>query len=156
MPSQPSHLFVYGTLMSDGTNAYAMLLRRQTRFAGKAAVEGVLYRIGPFPGLVLGGGASVHGELYRLPPSHEGLLRVLDQYEGCGLDSPQPHMFRKAVVRPKLATGRQLDALTYVYALTTEGKPRIPSGRFREAFRTCERAVTRATPPRLSLYRRQG
>ena len=71
------HLFVYGTLLSDGLAAsvldHATLLRT-------AQVPGSLYgtELG-YPALVLGGAARVSGEIWRCPVP---LLRRLDEYEG--------------------------------------------------------------------------
>lgn len=71
------HLFVYGTLLTGGSAA--------ERLSGCARIsaaqtEGTLYDIGGrFPALLLGGGGTVHGELWRCPIDR---LAQLDDYEG--------------------------------------------------------------------------
>jgi gamma-glutamylcyclotransferase (GGCT)/AIG2-like uncharacterized protein YtfP len=76
MSADAFHLFVYGTLRSDGPQAE--LLSSCERVA-PATVNGVLYDIdGDYPALLLYGNAVVHGEVWRCPSE---LLWRLDEYE---------------------------------------------------------------------------
>ena len=71
------HLFVYGTLRSNG--AAAPLLANST-VVGVGSVGGILYDIdGAYPALVLYGSTPVHGEVWQCPAM---LLASLDEYEG--------------------------------------------------------------------------
>lgn len=70
-------LFVYGTLRRGGSGAR---LLGSARPAGAATVAGTLYDVGGrYPALVLGGGATVHGEVWICD---EPVLAALDAYEG--------------------------------------------------------------------------
>ena len=62
------NLFVYGSLMSSSHHPMGDRLRREARLLGDATIEGSLYRISWYPGLVAGGqsGERVHGEVYAL------------------------------------------------------------------------------------------
>lgn len=83
------HVFVYGTLRSDG--AAAGLLSGCARI-GPARIHGTLYDIdGRFPALLLYGTSCVRGEAWRCPVE---LLPSLDEFEGVGIG-----LFRRVGVR---------------------------------------------------------
>ena len=90
MPSLPTrHVFVYGTLRR-GEQRDINLLTPAPRWIGPASVEGVLYDLGEYPGLVLGrapgpGQTKVKGDVYEIAGDLEPLL---DEIEGV---SPQPN-----------------------------------------------------------------
>lgn len=77
--SQPSvrHVFVYGTLRR-GQERDINLLSPAPRWMGPAVVQGMLYHLGSYPGLVLGGSHQVWGEVYEITLELE---RVLDEIE---------------------------------------------------------------------------
>ena len=129
-PLLSSYLFVYGTLMRGGKSPYARLLQARAIFTGTASVEGRLYNLGGFPGLVHvpGCGRAVHGEVYRLGAG--GLLDNLDAYEGCRESDPEPGLFRRERIEARLANGSPLTVWTYLYTGETAGRPQIASGRF--------------------------
>lgn len=80
-------VFVYGTLKKGG-HFHEVL--RDSRFIGEGAVEGQLYNLGTFPGLVQGKG-EVKGELYELG---DGVtLERLDHLEGFFTESPHKSLF---------------------------------------------------------------
>jgi gamma-glutamylcyclotransferase (GGCT)/AIG2-like uncharacterized protein YtfP len=111
------HLFVYGTLRSDGA-AREMLAGCER--VGTATVDGTLYDIdGRFPALMLYGGTPVQGEVWRCPVDR---LQRIDEYEGVGRG-----LFRRVAV---MAAG--LACWTYVAgpALARELTParRVLSG----------------------------
>ncbi len=126
----PAHLFVYGTLMRGSRSPYAQLLRARARFTGKASAQGRLYRLGRFPGAVFDEAcaAKVHGEIFQLPGP--ALLAILDAYEECRPEDPEPHLFRREVVEARLSRGGALVAWSYCFVGGTQGRPRIFSGRF--------------------------
>ncbi len=76
----PNLLFVYGTLRSEFDNRYARLLRKQALRAGRATVQGSIYRLGRYPGFRPEPAGAVSGELYEL--RDDAVLEALDRYEG--------------------------------------------------------------------------
>jgi len=80
-------VFVYGTLKRGGYFHNVLL---NSRFIGEGTVEGQLYNIGNFPGLVQGKG-EVKGELYEL--GSETSLERLDHIEGFFAESPHKSLF---------------------------------------------------------------
>lgn len=83
------HLFVYGTLRSQG--AASDLLSACERVES-ATVNGTLYDIdGAYPALVLAGSGTVHGEIWRCPVE---VLQTLDRYEGT-----EERLFRRVGVQ---------------------------------------------------------
>jgi gamma-glutamylcyclotransferase (GGCT)/AIG2-like uncharacterized protein YtfP len=82
-PSPPRRVFVYGTLRRGGSNDITRL-HPAPRFIGVSKVQGTLYRLGHYPGLRLGAGGWVVGEVYEVAPALEA---VLDLIEDLG---PQP------------------------------------------------------------------
>lgn len=69
-------VFVYGTLMSDGSNNSLLEL---SEFVGETTAPLLMFDLGPFPGCVHGPG-TVYGEVYRID---EYTLYTLDILEGC-------------------------------------------------------------------------
>lgn len=84
MPALPiRHVFVYGTL-SRGEQRDINLLKPTPRWVGRASVEGVLYDLGDYPGLVLGidqhpGQQKVRGEVYQITDELEHLLDEIEE-----------------------------------------------------------------------------
>jgi gamma-glutamylcyclotransferase (GGCT)/AIG2-like uncharacterized protein YtfP len=98
------HLFVYGTLRSNGAGA-ALLANGE--LVGVGAVGGVLYDIdGAYPALVLYGNAPVRGEVWRCP---SGALLALDQYEGL-----TEGLFRRVGTEIQMDDGSTRACWTYV------------------------------------------
>ena len=70
-------VFVYGTLRPGGSNGFRM---DSFRWIGPAAVNGHLYKVSWYPGLVLDENAGkVIGDLYEVS---ENGLAILDDFEG--------------------------------------------------------------------------
>jgi gamma-glutamylcyclotransferase (GGCT)/AIG2-like uncharacterized protein YtfP len=98
------HLFVYGTLRSNGS-AVGRLLNSQ--MVGRGSVGGVLYDMdGDYPALVLYGKTAVHGEVWRCPVE---LLHSLDEYEGVN-----EGLFRRVGVDVQMDNGTTQGCWTYV------------------------------------------
>jgi gamma-glutamylcyclotransferase (GGCT)/AIG2-like uncharacterized protein YtfP len=125
------HLFVYGTLRRNFTNQFAALLQSVGQWLGQGRVQGRLYAIGEYPGLVTsdGSGEWVQGDVYCLPAPGE-LYSLLDPYEGCGPDDPQPHEFDRVVLPVLLHSGEWISACAYVYKQDVRNRQKIPSGDF--------------------------
>jgi gamma-glutamylcyclotransferase (GGCT)/AIG2-like uncharacterized protein YtfP len=77
------NLFVYGTLMSTAGHPMAARLAREATLLGPASIQGRLYRIAWYPGVVDTPNAEerVHGELYALTDPVTSFA-WLDAYEG--------------------------------------------------------------------------
>lgn len=78
MPSDV--IFVYGTLRSEFSGEYALLLRANAEFLGKATVSGSIYRVAHYPAFREEPAGVVYGEVYRLRDA--SILGRLDDYEG--------------------------------------------------------------------------
>ena len=71
------HVFVYGTLRRGDVRDITQL-QPPPVFVGMASVQGVLYNLGTYPGLLLGGEGRVTGEVYAISAELE---RQLDSIE---------------------------------------------------------------------------
>jgi gamma-glutamylcyclotransferase (GGCT)/AIG2-like uncharacterized protein YtfP len=112
------YLFVYGTLRRGHDNRYAQRLDGEARYKGEARVNGTLYAVKHYPGLVLGGPGEVTGELFELGDG-DGLLAELDDYEG--------DEYKRVVCEVSLE-GRVERAWVYEYMNSLKGKRVIESG----------------------------
>lgn len=132
MGGMARHVFVYGTLR-QGQVRDINRLRPAPRWTGYASVAGVLYHLGSYPGLVLGGPAPVRGEVYAILPELE---RQLDEIEAVWPVPSGEYLKREALVQLDAATGAVaqeapavLLCLVYEAApLRVQGRPRIASG----------------------------
>lgn len=72
------YVFVYGTLRRGGANDITRL-QPAPRFMGRASVRGVMYHLGDYPGVLLGGSCRVWGEIYAISPELERQLDAIEQ-----------------------------------------------------------------------------
>lgn len=86
-------VFVYGTLRRGEVNDINQL-RPPPRFVGEASINGQIFPLGWYPGLVLGGDRPVVGEVYEVTPSLE---QRLDEIE-CLLPEPTGEYEKRDVV----------------------------------------------------------
>lgn len=94
------YVFVYGTLRRGGSNDIN-LRKPAPRYVGTASLLGMLYDLGPYPGLILGsvessdpsvqGAGKVIGEVYAVSPALEDNL---DELEGL-LPVPTGEYFKR-------------------------------------------------------------
>ena len=77
LPADRRHVFVYGTLRRGDVRDITHL-QPPPVFVGMARVQGVLYNLGTYPGLLLGGEGRVTGEVYAISAELE---RQLDSIE---------------------------------------------------------------------------
>jgi gamma-glutamylcyclotransferase (GGCT)/AIG2-like uncharacterized protein YtfP len=129
----PDHLFVFGTLLSGYDHPMSRLLSQRAELLGEARCRGKLYLVRHYPGMVMSDDAAdqVFGELYRLRDAGE-LLRILDDYEGCGEKNAKPYEFVRERITVTAADGSAVEAWTYLYNRPVAHLPRIMSGRFLE------------------------
>lgn len=90
--TETSRVFVYGTLRRGGRNDIHRY-HPQPRWITSARVQGRLYHLGRYPGLVLGEGDWVQGEVYEVTPE---VLVQLDHLEGL-LPDPTGEYHRRSV-----------------------------------------------------------
>ncbi len=105
-------------------------LRRHARPLGRAHLaKAELYRVGGYPGLVMGAGAAsrVIGEVYELTDP-AAVLSALDRYEGCNPAAPAESEFLRKPRTVRLTGRRAARAWVYEYNRATAGLPRIKSG----------------------------
>jgi len=90
-------VFVYGTLRQGGSNAFRM---EGAEFIGTARVEGALYAISWYPGLILGKDPGhVIGEVYQVGPEQ---MRALDEFEGLSAGEIEGSEYRRVKVPVRL------------------------------------------------------
>ena len=109
-------IFVYGTLLSTSTKPMAREFAQNASLIGPARTPGRLIDLGNYPGLLEPNTPDdwVAGELWRLhaPVSY---LPVLDAYEGCAPNDPEPREYTRVVRAVTLDTGEVADAWVYLY-----------------------------------------
>ncbi|MEY2809687.1 MAG: hypothetical protein RLZ66_1198, partial [Pseudomonadota bacterium] len=76
LPSPPRRVFVYGTLRRGQSNDINCKLPAP-KYLGRARVNGVMFHLGAYPGVVLGGPRWVQGEVYEVTPDLEHALDEL-------------------------------------------------------------------------------
>jgi|SRR5688572_2304059 len=98
------HLFVYGTLRSNGGASHRLI---NCKLLGRATVGGVLYDMdGEYPVLVLYGNNPVQGEVWLCPFE---TLAALDEYEGVDTG-----LFRRVGVEALMENGSTQGCWIYV------------------------------------------
>jgi gamma-glutamylcyclotransferase (GGCT)/AIG2-like uncharacterized protein YtfP len=123
------HIFVYGSLMSNSGYPMGERLAREAERLGEATIQGRLYAISWYPGVVESetAGEQAHGEVYRLNDA-AAALAWLDEYEGSAPAGPNEY---ERVERPvKLTDGRTILAWVYLYRASVAKAARIDSGRW--------------------------
>jgi gamma-glutamylcyclotransferase (GGCT)/AIG2-like uncharacterized protein YtfP len=132
------YLFVYGTLRSDCGAAQAELILQHFTLVGSGSVQGQLYEIDGYPGLVLSTDSrhATKGELYQLTGS-AAVLEQLDEYEGCTPANPKPHEYRRREVPVKLQHGGDLLAWVYLYNWPLSSRKRLEEGDYATACSDC-------------------
>ncbi|HQS00230.1 MULTISPECIES: gamma-glutamylcyclotransferase family protein [unclassified Polaromonas] len=116
-PSASRHVFVYGTLRRGDVRDITRL-RPAPQFVGLASVAGVLYDLGPYPGVVLGGPARVTGEVYTISAELERQLDVIEE-----VWPQQTGEYRKQAVRVRLDQPQALSGAVELDCLVYEINP---------------------------------
>lgn len=128
-----SYLFVYGTLRSDysGASPVKGVLNRFAERVGPATLQGRLYNIDWYPGVILSDHPEdvVVGELYSITNETQLLLR-LDEYEGCSPEYPEPKLYVRKKVPVQTKKGERVLAWVYLYNGDADENERIKSGDF--------------------------
>lgn len=129
IPSAASRLvFVYGTLRRGDVRDINRL-RPAPQFVAMGKVAGVLYNLGPYPGIVLGGAGSVVGEVYEVSAELE---RVLDEIEEVWPQQTGEYRKREVTVQgAESPVGERQELQCFIYEINTDhiqGCPVISSG----------------------------
>jgi gamma-glutamylcyclotransferase (GGCT)/AIG2-like uncharacterized protein YtfP len=111
--------FIYGTLRKGGRAHHFM---DGAKFVGMGSVEGSIFHVDQYPGLVIDDGGRVIGEVYEVGDS---MVPELDRYEGC-FESP-PH-YARVSIEVLLDEGRRVDAQVYEFLQLADSHERIDSG----------------------------
>jgi gamma-glutamylcyclotransferase (GGCT)/AIG2-like uncharacterized protein YtfP len=106
--SEPSHLFVYGTLRYESDHPMARRLRTMARHIGKGSVPGRLYDLGPYPAAVFDPDEKrrIVGDVFEIKPDSK-VLAEMDTYEGTD------PLYKRTALEVKLATGGTIEAWAY-------------------------------------------
>ena len=122
------HVFVYGTLRRGEQRDINRLLPAPV-WVGSGQVMGTLYDLGSYPGLVLGSGGTVVGEIYQVTAALE---RQLDEIEEVWpQDSGEYTRSHVPVTLRTEPAGALPEQVCLVYAVNparTRDKPEIAGG----------------------------
>ncbi len=122
-------IFAYGTLKVDtGPDSFARQFDRFRVSTVPGTVMGVLYNLGYFPALILGGPEVVHGELHRYSSFTEVIARM-DQIEGYfGYNDPN-NLYRRVKAQVAvMGVVVHATATIYEFAHGVDGYPKVHSG----------------------------
>ena len=125
------YLFVYGTLLSSVGHPMGARLRREGTLIGEASIQGRLYRVSHYPGLVEAPDTQmqVTGEVYELN-NPRASFQWLDAYEGIALGADPDNEYERVERPMRLTSGEQVTAWVYLYRKPISGLRRIPEGRW--------------------------
>lgn len=106
----------------------SQILLRYGEYVGEATMQGMLYEIGDYPGVVESTRSEdiVCGELYKILDDNV-LLPLLDEYEECSKYFAQPHEYVRKILPITLTSGDSVTAWVYVYNRDVTGLRRINS-----------------------------
>ena len=114
-------LFVYGALRQGASNDGRLA---EARWFGPAEIAGTLVKIDWYPGLVLGEGGLVKGEVYEIGPE---LLKELDEFEGIGLEDDRNGEYQRIRAEVSLK-GERVEVWIYEWLKGIAGYERVESG----------------------------
>lgn len=116
------HVFVYGTLRRGDDNDITRL-HPAPRWIGAASIQGRMYHLGRYPGVILGSGGVVAGEVYAISAELEARLDEIEEIY------PQQHdeYFKRHI--PVHVNGALLTCIVYeINARYVQGRTIIASG----------------------------
>ena len=99
------------------------------QWLGPAEVSGTLVKIDWYPGLVLGGGSVVLGEVYEVGPE---LMNELDEFEGIGLEDERNGEYHRVKAEVSFE-GEPLNVWIFEWLKGGEGYPVVESGDWLDA-----------------------
>jgi gamma-glutamylcyclotransferase (GGCT)/AIG2-like uncharacterized protein YtfP len=125
------NLFVYGSLLARAGHPMGERLAREAHPIGEAYLQGRLYRVSWYPGLVEGTASRerVYGEVYALNDPVRALL-WLDAYEGVAEGGAPGGDYARAERTARLASGEEVRVWVYLYRGAVSGLTIVPGGRW--------------------------
>jgi len=128
LQNNKANLFVYGSLMSGISSPIATYLKSNSVFLGEAVVEGILYDLGQYPGIIPQTGCNkwVKGHVFELSDAAK-MLPVLDKYEGSGATFTQPTEYVRKQIQV-LVNKQSVSCWVYQYNYSTDDLKVIASG----------------------------
>jgi gamma-glutamylcyclotransferase (GGCT)/AIG2-like uncharacterized protein YtfP len=107
-------LFIYGTLLPGHVPPAMRAVCARLRTVGPATLNGRLYDLGHYPGIVVGNHGMVRGELVEVPD--RATWDALDRYEGCPREGESEGLFRRIRATATRGEDRQtVECWVYIY-----------------------------------------
>ncbi len=129
MKSARELIAVYGSLLRAEGRLLALGAATSLEYLGPARLPGELFDLGDYPGLCWDGQLdanlpAVAGELFAI--LEPGVLAILDDYEGCGIESARPPHIAIGFRRQRVALLEPAaEAWVYLYHGSVEGCPQV-------------------------------
>lgn len=121
------YIFVYGSLMAGVRSRVARTFHAQSELVGAGQIQGILYDLGQYPGLVLSTEERyVQGQVFQIL-NKDMLLPFLDEYEGLIPEQPELSEYRREIARVKISD-QPYHCWMYLYNQPTDDLPPIDSG----------------------------
>lgn len=134
------YLLVYGSLWLGSKNYLELGMDKQCEFVTDLTIDGCLYDLGEYPGLVLeesldvdnkANMSAIPAQLFRInrnarPQTSLNILAEIDKYEECDTQDTASSEYRRTTLSVALRKGdRRVDAWIYLYKQDTKTKPMI-------------------------------
>ena len=118
-------LFTYGFLMTGQSGFAELQLHDKLTSVGRDSVSGRLYDCGGYPGLILGKGTPVHGEVFRV--TDDAVWTALDRFEDYDAANPDDSLY----IRLRTTTSVGSDVWVYEYNSEAESLSAVVDGDWR-------------------------
>lgn len=116
------YVFVYGTLRRGQANDINRLCPAP-RFVSMARIDGAMYDLGDYPGVLFAGHGLIVGEVYAITPALERVLDRIEEVHPQGKDEYVKRWLRIGL------RGLELDCLVYeINPAYIQGRPVIACG----------------------------
>ncbi|MCU4165663.1 gamma-glutamylcyclotransferase family protein [Carboxylicivirga caseinilyticus] len=122
-------LFVYGTLLYKVDSRMANFLKDNGRHLGSAYINGRLYEIDGYPGVVVSdkSGEKVIGNIFAIE-DEETVFTELDKYEEVGPTFAQPNEYKREKLEAFMNDGQKVRCWVYTYNHSVDKLRQIASG----------------------------
>lgn len=121
-------LFVYGTLKVDTGESFARQFDHVRLDAKPASVLGVLYDLGYFPGIILGGDQEVFGELHKYS-DWKNVIAAMDRIEGYYGKDNSHNLYNRVKVQVLMDHNEiYVTATAYEFAQSVKSYPAVADG----------------------------
>jgi len=133
------YLFVYGTLLSDASSEIKNIFSKYTIKVSDGSYQGKMYLVEHpdnslvYPAAIPSEKESdrISGEIVKVLHPKK-IFQILDDYEECTPDYPEPHEYKRIIVDIRGADGDTIRAQMYIYNLSIETLKRIKDPSFME------------------------